>query len=110
MQQRLPNLTADITRSRVIHKVLAQGLQNTDHLLALEQREIVSQAPVSMVAPYHTALIVLAAASTFVICVLTLLVLLYRRKVSFFIFWSKEPIGDYCCFVNEGVNIIIIKH
>lgn len=51
-------------------------------MLALEQREIVSQAPVSVIAPYHTALIVVAAASAFIICVLTLLVLLYRRKVS----------------------------
>lgn len=82
MQQRLPGLTADITRSRVIHKVLAKEVRNTENIIALEQREIVSQAPVSIVAPYHTALIVVAAASTFIICVLTLLVLLYRRKVS----------------------------
>lgn len=81
MQQHLPGLTADITRSRVIHKLPPKESDNAK-ILALEQREIVSQAPVSIVAPYHTALIVVAAASTFVICVLTLLVLLYRRKVS----------------------------
>lgn len=79
IQQHLPGLTADITRSRVIHKLLTA---DKEPLLALEQREIVSQAPVSVIAPYHTALIVVAAASTFVICILTVLVLLYRRKVT----------------------------
>lgn len=82
IQQRLPGLTADITRSRVIHKILSQDTNGTDKVLALEHREIVSQAPVSLIAPYHTALIVVAAASAFIICVLTLLVILYRRKVS----------------------------
>lgn len=85
IQQRLPGLTADITRSRVIHKILAKDTIGTEKVLALEQREIVSQAPVSLIAPYHTALIVVAAASAFIICVLTLLVLLYRRKVSTFL-------------------------
>lgn len=79
MQQRLPGLTADITRSRVTHKLLQEP--TSDHM-ALEHREIVSQSPVSVVAPYHTALIVIAAASAFVICVLLLLVILYRRKMN----------------------------
>lgn len=52
-----------------------------ERIVALEHREIVSQSPVSFVAHYHTALIVVAAASAFVISVLTLLVILYRRKV-----------------------------
>lgn len=76
MQQRLDGLTADITRSRVLHRVhIPEGK-------AMEHREIVSQSPVSMLAPYHTALIVVAAASAFVICVLLLLVILYRRKMN----------------------------
>lgn len=82
MQQRLPGLVADITRTRVIHKLPPQAAQLDDKPLELQQREIVSHSPVSMVAPYHTALIVIAAASAFVISVLTVLVILYRRKVS----------------------------
>lgn len=82
MQQRLPGLVADITRTRVIHKLSPQAAQLGDKPLELQQREIVSHSPVSMVAPYHTALIVIAAASAFVISVLTVLVILYRRKVS----------------------------
>ncbi|KAH1000715.1 neurogenic locus notch homolog protein 3 isoform X1 [Dendroctonus ponderosae] len=82
MQQKLPGLTADITRSRVIHKLLSQESELGDKAMALQHREIVSQAPVSAVAPYHTALIVIAAASAFVISVLTVLVILYRRKMN----------------------------
>lgn len=82
MQQKLPGLTADITRSRVIHKLLSLEGELGDKTMALQHREIVSQSPVSVVAPYHTALIVIAAASAFVISVLTVLVILYRRKVS----------------------------
>ena len=82
MRQQLPGLTADITRSRITHKLLAQESTLTDQIVALEHREIVSQSPVSVVAPYHTALIVIAAASAFVICVLLLLVILYRRKMN----------------------------
>ncbi|XP_019877040.1 balbiani ring protein 3 [Aethina tumida] len=82
MQQVMPGLTADITRSRVLHKLYAQESVMPEHFIALEHREIVSQSPVSVVAPYHTALIVIAAASAFVICVLTLLVILYKRKMN----------------------------
>ncbi|KAJ8960315.1 hypothetical protein NQ318_004047, partial [Aromia moschata] len=81
-QQLLPGLTADLTRSRVVHTLSSPDLMPIDRVAALEQREIVSQSPVSVVAPYHTALIVIAAASSFVICVLTLLVILYRRKMN----------------------------
>lgn len=77
MQQRLADVTADITRSRFTHR-----LGTGEPPVALEHREIVSQSPVSVVAPYHTALIVIAAASAFVISVLTVLVILYKRKVS----------------------------
>lgn len=82
MQQRLPGLTADITRSRFIHRLGATERLIAERIIALEHREIVSQSPVSVVAPYHTALIVIAAASAFVISVLTVLVILYKRKVS----------------------------
>ncbi|XP_066152915.1 uncharacterized protein [Euwallacea fornicatus] len=78
MQQKLPGLVADVTRSRVIYKLPPQGLLKTAEL---QHREIVSHAPISVVAPYHTALIVIAAASAFVISVLTVLVILYRRKM-----------------------------
>lgn len=81
MHQRLPGLTPDLTRSRVTHHLLVENSLNADSF-TFEHREIVSQSPVSVVAPYHTALIVIAAASAFIISVLTLLVILYRRKVN----------------------------
>ncbi|XP_076257897.1 uncharacterized protein LOC143194965 [Rhynchophorus ferrugineus] len=82
MQQSLPGLTADITRSRVIHKPLMQDNSLGQNPTIAGYREVVSQAPVSVVAPYHTALIVIAAGSAFVISVLTVLVFLYRRKMN----------------------------
>ncbi|EFA05918.2 zonadhesin isoform X2 [Tribolium castaneum] len=102
MQQRLPGLTADITRSRVTHKLLQEPALG-DHL-ALEHREIVSQSPVSVVAPYHTALIVIAAASAFVICVLLLLVILYRRKMNSL---SSTKVGDDAGFLSNNRPIYI---
>ena len=92
MQQRLPGVTADITRSRFTHKLgLMEPSLVAERVVALEHREIVSQSPVSFVAHYHTALIVIAAASAFVISVLTLLVILYKRKVYYtiLIFFSE---------------------
>lgn len=81
IQQRLPGMTADITRSRFSHKLGTPEPVIAERIIAMENREIVSQSPVSIVAPYHTALIVIAAASAFVISVLTVIVILYRRKV-----------------------------
>lgn len=81
MQQRLPEMTADITRSRFTHRLGSPEPLIAERIVAMENREIVSQSPVSIVAPYHTALIVIAAASAFVISVLTVIVVLYKRKV-----------------------------
>lgn len=104
MQQRLPGLVADITRTRVIHKLPPQAAQLDDKPLELQQREIVSHSPVSMVAPYHTALIVIAAASAFVISVLTVLVILYRRKVSEKVCMCKSLY--YYCFFFLKMNSV----
>lgn len=81
MQQQLPGMTADITRSRFSHRLGSPEPLIAERIVAMENREIVSQSPVSIVAPYHTALIVIAAASAFVISVLTVIVILYKRKV-----------------------------
>lgn len=81
MQQQLPGMTADITRSRFSHRLGSPEPLIAEKIIAMENREIVSQSPVSIVAPYHTALIVIAAASAFVISVLTVIVILYKRKV-----------------------------
>lgn len=84
MQQRLPGLVADITKSSFHHTLNKNDPLSVERVIALEHREIVSQSPVSVIAPYHTALIVIAAASAFVISILTVLVILYRRKVNIF--------------------------
>jgi hypothetical protein len=104
MQQSLPGLTADITRSRVTHKLLVQDSTLSEQVAALEHREIVSQSPVSVVAPYHTALIVIAAASAFVICVLLLLVILYRRKMNNL---SNSKLAEDDRFLNDSRPIYI---
>lgn len=94
MQQRLPGMTTDITRSRFTHRLGSPEPLIAERIVAMENREIVSQSPVSIVAPYHTALIVIAAASAFVISVLTVIVILYKRKVRRFINYDLD-----CYFV-----------
>lgn len=81
MQQRLPGLTADITRSRVIHKLFMGDTIPAVSTQPLKHKDIVAQPSVSAVEPYHTALLVIAAGSALIIFVLTLLILLYRKKV-----------------------------
>ncbi|XP_075983106.1 uncharacterized protein LOC142981232 isoform X2 [Anticarsia gemmatalis] len=52
---------------------------------AMQQREILSESTVSATTSYHTALIVLAATSAFIISVLCVLVMLYRARL------QREP-------------------
>jgi NADH:ubiquinone oxidoreductase subunit K len=75
-------LVADITNSRFIHHLsdVSNELDMSNHVIALEHREIVSQSPVSMVTPYQTAIVVLSVASAFVICILAVVIALYRTK------------------------------
>lgn len=86
--QELSDMTPDITKSQFVHQISFEPF-TAERIIALEHREIVSQSPVSVIAPYHTALIVVTAGSAFVICVLMLLVILYRRKVITNNFLSK---------------------
>ncbi|CAG9789094.1 unnamed protein product [Diatraea saccharalis] len=53
--------------------------------LTLHQREILTESTVSAATSYHTALIVLAATSAFIISVLCVLVMLYRARL------QREP-------------------
>ncbi|XP_026314824.1 neurogenic locus notch homolog protein 3-like isoform X2 [Hyposmocoma kahamanoa] len=52
---------------------------------SMQQREILSESTVSAATSYHTALIVLAATSAFIISVLCVLVMLYRARL------QREP-------------------
>jgi NADH:ubiquinone oxidoreductase subunit K len=78
------DLVADITNSRFIHHLpdVSNELDMSNHVIALEHREIVSQSPVSMVTPYQTAIVVLSVASAFVICILAVVIALYRTKAA----------------------------
>lgn len=78
-------LVADITSSRFSHHLsdsISGDVDISDHVIALEHREIVSQSTVSMVTAYQTAIIVLCVASAFVICILVLVIALYRKKAT----------------------------
>jgi hypothetical protein len=77
-------LVADITSSRFSHQLSdASNVPDmSNHVIALEHREIVSQSPVSMVTPYQTAIVVLSVASAFVICILAVVIALYRTKAA----------------------------
>ncbi|XP_067012696.2 thyroglobulin [Anabrus simplex] len=77
--------TADITSSRFSNRLVddsSNEVQVSDRVVALEHREVVSQSTVSVVTPYQTAIIVLSIGSAFIICVLVLVIVLYRRKMS----------------------------
>ncbi|GLH00224.1 Papilin [Gryllus bimaculatus] len=92
--------SADITVSRFSNN-LADEKSNEiavlDRVIALEHREVVSQSTVSEVTPYQTAIIILAVSSAFVICILVVLIALYRRKMLI----SAGGIGSG----NKGSNI-----
>ncbi|XP_061721497.1 uncharacterized protein LOC133528233 isoform X1 [Cydia pomonella] len=69
-------LGADVIRSE--YRLAAQAP-------LMQQREILSESTVSATTSYHTALIVLAASSAFIISVLCVLVMLYRGRL------QREP-------------------
>nr|CAD7600842.1 unnamed protein product [Timema genevievae] len=76
---------ADITKSRFSQKLLEDTnnpMALADRVIALEHREVVSQSTISEVKPYQTAIIVLTTGSAFIICILILVIALYRRKMS----------------------------
>lgn len=76
--------TADITISRFVNNLADERTNEVtvlDRVIALEHREVVSQSTVSEVTPYQTAIIILAVSSAFVICILVVLIALYRRKM-----------------------------
>ncbi|KAL1501147.1 hypothetical protein ABEB36_006531 [Hypothenemus hampei] len=104
-QHGLEGLKADRTHSRIVHKPLSQEQTNLDEkTLALQHREVVSHAPVSEVTPYHTALIVIAAASAFIISVLLVLVVLYKRKMHSI---NQQKVVEDNRFVMNGRPIYI---
>lgn len=79
-------LVADITQSRFSHSAAApslggDGVDASPALgaVALQHREIVSESTVPE--SYHTAILVLSAASAFVIVILAVLAALYRRRM-----------------------------
>lgn len=79
-------LVADITKSRFHHKSYSPTEDGfvDENIIALENREIVSHAtsPTSLITPYQTAIIMLTVSSAFIICILIVLILLYRKKIS----------------------------
>lgn len=79
------SLVADITSSHFSHHLpdsVSGDMDMSDHVIALEHREIVSHSTVSMVTAYQTAIIVLCVASAFVICILVVVIALYRKKAA----------------------------
>ncbi|XP_046997028.1 balbiani ring protein 3-like isoform X1 [Schistocerca americana] len=76
---------ADITISRFTHRLAdydSNDIEYSDRIIALEHREIVSQSTVSMITPYQTAIIVLCVGSAFIICILVIVIILYKKKIA----------------------------
>jgi len=103
---------ADITSSRFSHH-LSDNTSNeadvSDHVISLEHREIVSQSTVSMVTPYHTAIIVLSVASAFVICILVVVIALYRKKASCSTTDSLKTAGLGQRFLSQTAPIYVVS-
>lgn len=104
-------LVADITNSRFSHHLsdVSNQLDMSDHVIALEHREIVSQSPVSMVTPYQTAIVVLSVASAFVICVLAVVIALYRTKASRSGVHTMKTNGIAQRFLSQTTPIYVVS-
>jgi hypothetical protein len=103
-------LVADITSSRFSHHLsdnLVGDMDMSDHVIALEHREIVSQSTVSMVTAYQTAIIVLSVASAFVICILVVVIALYRKKATCSTAHSLKTTGTAHSFLSQAAPICI---
>ncbi|PNF36509.1 Amyloid beta A4 protein [Cryptotermes secundus] len=104
-------LVADITNSRFSHHLsdVSNELDMSDHVIALEHREVVSQSPVSMVTPYQTAIVVLSVASAFVICVLAVVIALYRTKASRNGVHTMKTNGNAQRFLSQTAPIYVVS-
>ncbi|XP_069681934.1 balbiani ring protein 3-like [Periplaneta americana] len=105
-------LVADITSSRFSHRLsddASNEIDMSDRVIALEHREIVSQSTVSMVTPYQTAIVVLSVASAFVICILVLVIALYRKKMSACTADSMKANGLAQRFLSQPSPIYVVS-
>jgi hypothetical protein len=104
-------LVADITSSRFSHHLsdnIFHGTDMSNHVIALEHREIVSQSTVSMVTAYQTAITVLSVASAFVICILVVVIALYRKKVTCSTAYSLKTTGIAHSFLSQAAPICVV--
>ncbi|XP_063231610.1 balbiani ring protein 3-like [Bacillus rossius redtenbacheri] len=101
-------IVADITKSRFSHRLPAGPGAAADRVIALEHREVVSESTLSEVKPYQTAVVLLCAGSAFVICVLVLVIALYRRKMSSAPFGGKAAgLGER--FVDRAAPVYVVS-
>lgn len=105
-------LVADITSSHFSHRLsddISNDIDLSDHVIALENREIVSQSAVSMVTPYQTAIVVLSVASAFVIGILAVIIFLYRRKASCSTADALKTSGIAQRFLSQTAPIYVVS-
>ncbi|KAJ9582851.1 hypothetical protein L9F63_022810 [Diploptera punctata] len=106
------NLVADITSSRFSHRLPGDNTNEvdmSDHIIALEHREIVSQSTVSVVTPYQTAIIVLSVGSAFIICILVVVIVLYRKKANSEATDSSKTTGLAENFISQTSPIYVMS-
>jgi hypothetical protein len=104
-------LVADITSSRFSHHLpdsVSGDTDMSDHVIALEHREIVSQSTVSMVTAYQTAIIVLCVASAFVICILVVVIALYRKKAACSTAQSLKTTENTHSILSQAAPICVV--
>lgn len=103
-------LVADITNSHFSHHLsdVSNELDMSSHVIALEHREIVSQSPVSMVTPYQTTVVVLSVASAFVICILAVVIALYRTKAACGGPYTMKTNGIAQRFMSQTAPIYVV--